>query len=113
MTRRNQMLAEQTPSRPSFQVATHMHAEGINARHATAVTLVIGLLLGALFNLLWSHFPPLAALGLWPLGLGVACVGRVLGQLRRGAAPAWGLAIAGQALGLLGLGLLFLAQLLG
>jgi hypothetical protein len=47
------------------------------------------------------------------LGLGVACVGRVLEQLRRGVAPAWGLAIAGQALGLLGLGLLFLAQLLG
>lgn len=107
------MLAEQTPSRTTFQVAPHIGAEGMHDRRATAVTLVSGLLLGALFNLLWPHFPLLARVGLWPLGLGVVCVGRVLGQLSRGSAPAWGLAIAGQALGLLGLGLLFLAQLLG
>lgn len=82
-----------------------------SGRGLTAVAILLGLLLGGLFNWFWSGLPFLAMLAMWPLGvaIGLIVVGLVSHWLRGEAQ--WGLALAGQAIGVLAIALIFTASM--
>ena len=101
-----------------MNMTTQFHTDnslaGETAVHLPRPALVAaagGLLLAVL---LWAFdLPLLAAGGLWLLGLAVALIGYALVVYRRFETAVWDTAIAGQALGMLGVTLLFAASLLG
>lgn len=74
----------------------------------TAVSIVCGLLLG--FVLAWV-LPVRLGLAPWLLGLAISLVAGTLLQARTQQETAWGMAIVGQLLGVVAIGLFFLSTL--
>jgi hypothetical protein len=102
--RRKNMLA------PSVNNQT-MYNANESGRMVTAVAILIGLLAGGALNMLWDGLPLLAALAMWPLGLAVSFILVALVHYRRTGDGQWGLALAGQALGVLAVAMFFFASL--
>ena len=94
----------------TFQANTYSEESGRSS--VTAVAVIMGLLLGGAFTFLWNGLPLLAAAALWPLGLAIALIGAALVSKWLRGKPAWGLALAGQALGVLAIGLIFAASIM-
>ncbi|MBK8987050.1 MAG: hypothetical protein IPM39_13395 [Chloroflexi bacterium] len=82
-----------------------------SGRGVTAVAITIGLLLGGMFNFLWSGLPWLVALAMWPLGVAVGLIITALAYQRWRGEAQWGLALAGQGIGVLAVGLIFVASM--
>ncbi len=83
-----------------------------SSRGFTAVALLIGLLLGGLFNWLWSGLPVLAMVAMWPLGVAIGLIVVALASHWLRGEARWGLALAGQGIGVLAIALIFIASLL-
>jgi hypothetical protein len=77
----------------------------------TAVAILIGLLVGGLFNWVWGGLPGLASLAVWPLGVAIGLIGVALVNGRRTGETPWGMALVGQAIGVLAVGLIFVTTL--
>jgi hypothetical protein len=77
----------------------------------TAVAVFVGLLIGGLGNWVWVGLPWLASLALWPLGLAVGLIAVALVSYRWNGEAQWGMALAGQAIGVLAVGLIFVTLL--
>lgn len=77
----------------------------------TAVAILIGLLMGGLFNEVGSGLPWLASLAVWPLGLAIGLIGVALVTGYRTGETPWGMALVGQAIGVLAVGLIFVTTL--
>ena len=75
------------------------------------IAVILGLVLGMLITLAWPAFTGLAALAMWPLGLGISCLVVGLVNGRQTGSTHWGLIFGGQLLGTLALALLLLAWL--
>ncbi len=89
-----------------------MFNENDSGRMVTAVALVVGLLLGGALNWLWSGLAFLAALALWPLAQSVSFIAVALISYRLRGEAQWGLALVGQGLGVLAVGMFFFASVL-
>ena len=74
-----------------------------------AFALLIGLILSLGFSFFLPVFTGFLALAPWLLGFALGCVGIALFTARRKGETLWGMAILGQLLGVLGIGLLFFA----
>lgn len=83
-----------------------------SGRGITAVAILFGLLLGGLLQMLWSGLPWLTSLAFWPLGLAISLILVALLSPRWRGEAQWGLALAGQASGVLAIGLIFVASVL-
>ncbi|MBP6469171.1 MAG: hypothetical protein KBE23_05635 [Chloroflexi bacterium] len=83
-----------------------------SGRGATAVAVFVGLLLGGVFNWLWSGLPFLAALAMWPLGLAIGLIVVALASRWLRGEAQWGMALAGQAIGVLAIALVFVASII-
>jgi hypothetical protein len=88
------------------------YSEERGQNSATAVAVITGLVLGGVFTFLWSSLPLLAVIGMWPLGLAISFIGVALINNRRREESEWGLALAGQALGIVAIGLIFAASIM-
>lgn len=94
----------------TFQANTY--SEDRTQNSTTAVALLAGLGLGGVFTFLWNSLPLLAVIGMWPLGLAISFIGVTIISNRRRDEPEWGMALAGQALGVIGIALIFLASVM-
>jgi len=74
----------------------------------TAVAVSFGLVLA--FVLYFLGQPLLVSAGLWLLGMALVLIGYAFISFYRFAIPVWDTAIAGQIVGFLGIGILFLAS---
>ena len=74
----------------------------------TAVAIASGLLLG--FILLLAGYSLLVSIGMWLMGMALVCILYAFVSYHRFAVPVWETAIAGQVIGLVGIGLLFAAS---
>jgi len=83
-----------------------------SSRGVTAVALLIGLLLGGLFNWFWSDLPFLAMAAMWPLGVAIGLIVVALASHRLRGEAQWGMALAGQGIGVLSIALIFVASVL-
>jgi hypothetical protein len=84
-----------------------------SGRHSeTAVAVIIGLVLGGVFTFLWSSLPLLAVIGMWPLALAISMIGVSLISNSRREESEWGMALAGQALGVIAIALIFAASVM-
>jgi len=98
-------------------MSIHIHqneplATQYQVRHprVTAVALSSGLLLA--FLLFFLHLPLLVSAGLWLLGMALVLIGYAFISYHRFAIPVWDTAIAGQVVGLFGIGLLLISSLI-
>ena len=94
----------------TFQTNAYSEETGQNLE--TAVAVIVGLVLGGVFTFLWNSLPLLAVIGMWPLGLAIGFIGVALINNRRRTQSEWGLALAGQALGVIAIGLIFAASVM-
>jgi len=83
-----------------------------SGRGVTAVAILIGLLLGGLFNWFWAGLPFLATVAMWPLGVGIGLIVVALVSHRLRGEAQWGLALAGQAIGAVANALIFIASMI-
>lgn len=75
------------------------------------IAIAVGLLLGALFSGLWPQLAGLTAVAAWLLGQAIGLLGVGLVTVRRAGPSEWGLVFGGQVLGATAVLLLFLASL--
>jgi hypothetical protein len=78
----------------------------------TAVAVIIGLVMGGVLSLLWHGLPLLAVIGMWPLALAMSMIGVSLISNSRREESEWGMALAGQALGVVAIALIFAASVM-
>jgi hypothetical protein len=90
----------------------NLYNEESESNSVTAVAIIAGLVLGGVFTFLWNGLPLLAAVAMWPLGLAIGLIGAALVSKWLRGEPAWGLALAGQVLGVLSIGLIFAASIM-
>lgn len=83
-----------------------------NLQSPTAVALLLGLIMGRLFTLLWPKLPFLTTLGMWPMGTAIAMILVALASSRLRHDPQWDMAIGGQFLGVAAMGLMLCGLLL-
>ncbi|MCB8983727.1 MAG: hypothetical protein H6659_07890 [Ardenticatenaceae bacterium] len=83
-----------------------------SGRGVTAVAVLMGLLLGALFNWFWAGLPFLAMVAMWPLGVAIGLIVVALASRWLRGEARWELALAGQGIGVLAIALIFIASLL-
>ena len=94
----------------TFQTNSYSEERGQNS--TTAVAVIVGLVLGGVFTFLWNSLPLLAVIGMWPLGLAIGFIGVALVNNMRREESEWGMALAGQALGVIAIGLIFAASIM-
>lgn len=92
--------------------SANSYSENRSQNTTTAVALLAGLVLGGMFTFLWHSLPLLAVIGMWPLGLAIGFIGVAIISNRRRDEAEWGMALIGQALGVLGIALIFLASII-
>jgi len=73
--------------------------------------IIIGLVLGSLFTLLWNNLSSLETLALWPLAFALGFLSTGLFWGRKYGQKMWGMMIGGQFLGVIATGLLFISTL--
>ena len=88
------------------------YSEERGQNSTTAVAVVGGLVLGGLFTYLWNGLPFMALVGMGLLGLAISLIGVAVVSNRRREESEWGMALAGQALGAVGIALMFLASVM-
>ena len=88
---------------------SHNHTNE-TGRSVTAVAIILGLLLGGMFNFFWAGLPWLVILAMWPLGIAIGLVALASHRLRGEAQ--WGMALAGQAIGVVAIALIFVASMI-
>ena len=88
------------------------YSEERGQNSTTAVTFVVGLVLGGVFMFLWNGLPLMAMAGIGLLGLAIGFIGVAVVMNRRREQSEWGMALAGQALGAVGIALIFLASVM-
>jgi len=94
----------------TFQPNTYSKESGQIS--VTAVAVVLGLVLGGVFNLIWQGLPLLTLLGMWLLALAISFIAVTLINNRRSVESEWGLALVGQMIGMLAVCLIFIASVL-
>ncbi len=94
-------------------VAQYTQTQSVaKAKSTTAVpAMTLGVVLGTLFVWL-GGFAGLVALAMWPLGVALSLVGASWWSYRQHEEAQWGMAIAGQLLGAVAIGLLWVASIL-
>ncbi|MFQ5419991.1 MAG: hypothetical protein ACE5FD_14800 [Anaerolineae bacterium] len=75
------------------------------------LSLIIGTALSGLFSLGWTRITGISAVAMWLLGFSMGFLLMSWFHLRRQRLTAWGLAVAGQLLGVMGISLLLIASL--
>lgn len=98
-------------------MSAHIHQDELIASQyhirqprVTAVAISAALILA--ISLVFLGLPLLVSAGLWLLGMALVLIGYAFISNYRLAIPVWDTAIAGQLVGFLGLGLLFLANII-
>lgn len=91
---------------------TNSYSEETGRGSETAVALMSGLVLGGVFTFLWHGLPLLALIGMWPLALAISLIGVSLISNSCREESEWGMALAGQALGVVAIALIFAASVI-
>lgn len=95
----------------TYQTTTYNHEE--EGRFSiTAVAILIGLFLGTMFNLIWQGLPLAAMAGMGFLGLAISFITVTIVHNQFRQESEWGLALVGQVLGVLAVGLIFIASII-
>ncbi len=93
-------------------IQTNSYSKQRGQNSTTAVAVIGGLVLGGVFTFLWNGLPLMAVAGMWLLGLAIGFIGVALINNMRREESEWGLALAGQALGVIAIGLIFVASVM-
>ncbi|PID85114.1 MAG: hypothetical protein CSA11_02125 [Chloroflexi bacterium] len=88
------------------------YSEERGQKSTMSVTLIVSLVLGGAFMFLWHGLPLMALAGIGLLGLAIGLIGMSVITNYRREESEWGVALAGQVLGAVGIALIFLTSVM-